>query len=575
MFHKRENIKGGQMNKGKVYLVGAGPGDAGLITIKGIRAIQQADCIVYDFHINPRLLTYARRDAEFIYAGKRGGHHEMTQDEINKVLVEKAKEGKIVCRLKGGDPFVFGRGGEEIEILAEEGIDFEIVPGISSVIAVPAYAGIPVTHRKVASAFTVITGNEDLSKQDRIFTHIRASNAPETLIFLMCVKNLDTITEKLIQEGLTPQTPSAIIRWGTRPEQKVITGVISEIAELARQNRITPPAILVIGDVVKLRDKLNWYEKKPLHGHRILITRQLTEDYLKLEDMGAELFVFPTIDFLPPEDFSELDSAIKEIESYNFIVFPSPRAVTFFFERFLILVKDVRALKDILICAIGKETAKSLRNYGINADIVPDEFNSSALVKLFKEKMIHSSYSSLSFRGTQCRGPQKVHDFLGCPCPEESLKKEEILHFAQNDILSIQKEDKNIFINEPIRILYPRSDIALKDFIEDMQKLGVKVDAPITYRTVKPTDHGKRLARFLREGKITIATFTSPSSFNNLIDILKEDAKEMLKDVTIAALGNTTAKAIEEKGYKVDIIPQKSTIKDMVEAIIKWTMQKQ
>jgi uroporphyrinogen III methyltransferase/synthase len=584
------------LNKGKVYLVGAGPGDAGLITLKGIRAIEIADCIVYDFHINPRLLTYAKRDAEFIYAGKRGGHHEMTQDEINRVLVEKAKEGKIVCRLKGGDPFVFGRGGEEIELLADEGIDFEIVPGISSVIAVPAYAGIPVTHRKVASAFTVITGNEDLSKQDRIFTHIRASNAAETMIFLMCVKNLDTITEKLIKEGLNPQTPSAIIRWGTRPEQKVITGVISEIAELAKIHKITPPAILVIGDVVKLRDKLNWYEKKPLHGQRILITRQLTEDYLKLEDMGAELFVFPTIDFLPAEDFSELESAINEIESYNFIVFPSPRAVSFFFERFFRIGKDVRALKNVLICAIGKETAKSLRNYGMNADIVPDEFNSSALVNLFKEKMINSSYSSLSFRGTQCQGPQKVHDFLGCPFPEESLKKEEILRFAQNDIMStqndivitqndivstqndivrIQKEDKNVFINEHIRILYPRSDIALKGFVEEMQKLGVKVDAPITYRTVKPTEHGKRLVRFLREGKITIATFTSPSSFNNLIDILKDDAKEMLKDVTIAALGNTTAKAIEERGYKVSIIPEKSTIKDMVEAIIKWTMQKQ
>jgi len=517
------------VNKGKVYLVGAGPGDAGLITLKGIRAIEIADCIVYDFHINPRLLTYARKDAEFIYAGKRGGHHEMTQDEINRVLVEKAKEGKIVCRLKGGDPFVFGRGGEEVEILAEEGIDFEIVPGISSVIAVPAYAGIPVTHRKVASAFTVITGNEDLSKQDRIFTHIRASNAAETMIFLMCVKNLNTITEKLIQEGLSPQTPSAIIRWGTRAEQRVITGTISEIAELARQNKITPPAILVIGDVVKLRDKLNWYEKKPLHGQRILITRQLTEDYLKLEDMGAELFVFPTIDFLPPEDFSELDSAINEIESYNFIVFPSPRAVSFFFARFLSIGKDVRALKNVLICAIGKETAKSLRNYGINADIVPDEFNSSALVKLFKEKI-------------SCLPDRQV-----------SLTPSAF----------------------SLKILYPRSDIALKGFVEEMQKLGVKINAPITYRTVKPTEHGKRLVRFLREGKITIATFTSPSSFNNLIDILKEDAKEMLKDVTIAALGNTTAKAIEEKGYKVSIIPEKSTIKDMVEAIIKWTMQKQ
>ncbi|PMP71937.1 MAG: uroporphyrinogen-III C-methyltransferase [Thermodesulfovibrio aggregans] len=507
------------MNKGKVYLVGAGPGDAGLITLKGIRVIQQADCIVYDFHINPRLLTYAKKDAELIYAGKRGGHHEMTQDEINRVLVEKAKEGKIVCRLKGGDPFVFGRGGEEIEILADEGIDFEIIPGISSVIAVPAYAGIPVTHRRVASAFTVITGNEDLSKQERIFTHIRASNQAETMIFLMCVRNLDTITNKLIDEGLSTETPSAIIRWGTRAEQKVITGTISEIASLAKEHKISPPAILVIGDVVRLREKLAWYEKKPLHGHRILITRQLSDEYLKLEDLGAELFVFPTIDFLPPEDFKELDRAIKEIEHYTFIVFPSPRAVKFFFERFLTLGRDMRDLKGITVCAIGKETSKSLRTYGINADLVPDEYNSEALIKMFKEKI-------LNLQPSACR------------------------------------------------ILYPRSNIALKGFVETMQSLGIKVDAPITYKTVKPFEHGKRLVKFLREGRITIATFTSPSSFLNLIDILKDDVKEMLKDVTIVAIGKTTAKAIEDAGYRVSIIPEKSTIKDMVEAIIKWVKQK-
>ncbi|GLI53889.1 uroporphyrinogen-III C-methyltransferase [Thermodesulfovibrio yellowstonii] len=508
------------MNKGKVYLVGAGPGDAGLITLKGIRAIQLADCIVYDFHINPRLLTYAKDGAEFIYAGKRGGHHEMTQDEINRVLVEKAKEGKIVCRLKGGDPFVFGRGGEEVEILYEEGIEFEIIPGVSSVIAVPAYAGIPVTHRKIASAFTVITGNEDLSKQDRIFTHIRASNAPETMIFLMCVKNLDTITSKLIQEGLKPETPSAIIRWGTRPEQKIVTGTISEIAHLAKEHKISPPAILVIGDVVGLREKLNWYEKKPLHGHRVLITRHLTDEYLILEDMGAELFVFPTIDFLPPEDFTDLDRAIEKIGDYSFIVFPSPRAVKFFFERFLSLGKDMRDLKGVLICAVGRETAKNLKNYGINADIIPEEYNSEAMAKLLKV---------------------------------------EIYRFGQN---------------EKIRALYPCSDIALKGFSEEMEKAGIQVDAPITYRTVKPTEHGKRLVRFLREGKITIATFTSPSSFNNLIDILKDDAKKMLNEVAIAVIGKTTAKAVEGAGYKVSIMPEKSTIKDMVEAIIRWVQQK-
>lgn len=503
------------MSKGMVYLVGAGPGDAGLITLKGIRAIQKADCIVYDFHINPRLLTYARDDAEFIYAGKRGGHHEMTQEEINKTLVQKAKEGKIVCRLKGGDPYVFGRGGEEVEVLANEGISFEIVPGISSVIAVPAYAGIPVTHRKVASAFTVITGNEDLSKQDRIFTHIRVSNAPETMIFLMCVRNLETITEKLIQEGLAPQTPSAIIRWGTRPEQKTVTGTISQIAELAKKHQISPPAILVIGDVVKLREKLNWYERKPLFGHRVLVTRQLTDDYLKLEEYGAELFVFPTIKFLPPEDYSEIDRAIERIKDYTAIVFPSPRSVSFFFERFIELGSDVRALGNVLLAAIGDETANSLRKIGLRPDIMPEEFNSASLAETIK-KHLHSQS----------------------------------------------------------RILYPRSQIALTGFIEEMQKAGFTVDAPVTYRTVKPSEHAKRVSRFLKEGKITIATFSSPSSFNNLLDILKDDARQWLHEVAIAAIGKTTAKAIESKGYKVSIIPERSTIKDMVEAIIKWATQK-
>lgn len=508
------------MKKGTVYLVGAGPGDAGLITLKGLRAIQQADCIVYDFHINPRLLTYAKYGAEFVYAGKRGGHHEMSQDEINQVLVQKAKEGKIVCRLKGGDPFVFGRGGEEVEILSKEGITFEIIPGVSSVIAVPAYAGIPITHRKVSSAFTVITGNEDLSKQERIFTHIRTSNSAETMIFLMCVKNLETITNKLIQEGLKEHTPAAIIRWGTRPEQKVITGTISDISKLAKENQVSPPAILVIGEVVKLREKLGWFEKKPLYGQRVLITRQLTEDYLLLEDMGAELFVFPTIAFFPPEDFSELDTAIDKIENYQFLVFPSPRAVSFFFDRFLILGKDIRNLKGIKICAIGKETSKSLKQYGINADIVPDEYNSEAMINRFKEEL--SKFS----------------------------------------------------LKEGLHVLYPRSNISLKNFIDEMKSAGINVDAPVTYRTVKPTEHGKRLARFLREGRITIATFTSPSSFLNLLDILRDDAREMLRDVTIAALGKTTAKAIEEAGYTVNIIPKKSTIKDMVEAIVEWVVQR-
>lgn len=261
-------------------------------------------------------------------------------------------------------------------------------------------------------------------------------------IFLMCVKNLETITDKMINEGLNSKTPSAIIRWGTRPEQKVVTGTISEIAKLAKDHKISPPAILVIGEVVSLREKLNWYERKPLYGQRILITRQLTDDYLKLEELGAELFVFPTINFSPPDDFTELDNSIKNIESYNYIVFPSPRAVNFFFKRFILLGRDVRDLKGVLICVLGQETAHTLKNYGINADIIPDKFNAEAVAELFKKQVIHESPSS-------------------------------------------------------IRILYPRSDIALKSFAKAMQNAGVVVDAPETYRTVKPSEHAKRLSRFL------------------------------------------------------------------------------
>ncbi len=375
------------MIKGKVYLVGAGPGDIGLLTIKGLKCLKKADVVVYDFHLNAQVLNYINHDAEFIYAGKRGGHHTMTQDEINAVLVQKAKEGKRICRLKGGDPFVFGRGGEEAEALWKEGIEFEVVPGVSSAIAAPAYAGIPLTHRLFSSSFAVIPGYEDAAKKESTIEWSKLATGVGTLVFLMGVKNVDLIAQKLIENGRSPDTPVAIVRWGTRPDQKTIVGTLKNIAELVKEKHIKPPAVMVVGDVVKLRESLKWYEKKPLFGHRILVTREHAEGFEPLEELGAEIIEFPTIEIVPPERYDELDISIDKINTYNWLIFTSRNGVKYFFKRFFEKERDIRDLSGIKICAIGAKTAQEIKKYGLKVDLVPDEFRAEGLI----ETIIHAS----------------------------------------------------------------------------------------------------------------------------------------------------------------------------------------
>ncbi len=502
------------MKKGKVYIVGAGPGDIGLLTIKGMKCLRKSEVVVYDFHLNAQILNYIDHNAEFIYAGKRGGHHAMTQDEINQVLIEKAKQGKIVCRLKGGDPFIFGRGGEEAEVLANEGIDFEIIPGVSSSVAVPAYAGIPLTHRKYSSSFSVITGNEDMTKPDSSINWSILANYPDTLVFLMGVKNIATIASKLIEHGKSPDTPTAVIRWGTRAEQNTIVGNLKDISELVKENKILPPAVMVIGNVVKLRDILKWYEKKPLFGHRILITREYTSDYEPLEEMGAEIFEFPTIEIVPPKDYTELDKTIDKIDTYDWIIFTSANGFKYFIQRLLKRDRDIRDLKGIKICAIGTKTAEEVSKYGIRVDLIPEEFNAEGLISAIMQK-----------------------------CGNQGGLK-------------------------GIRILLPRAEIAREIFPQKVREFGGEIDVPTTYIAIKPEKHGKRLKRYLTEGKITVATFTSAATFNNFIDIIGTDSIDILKDVTIAAIGPVTAKAIEKAGLKVSIMPKEATIKAMVNEII-------
>jgi len=516
--------------KGKVYIVGAGPGDIGLLTIKGLKCLQRADVVIYDFHLNAQVLNYISHSAEFIYAGKRGGHHSMTQDEINHILIEKARAGKIVCRLKGGDPFIFGRGGEEAEALSKEGIEFEIVPGVSSAIAAPAYAGIPLTHRLYSSSFAVIPGYEDAAKQKSSINWEKLATGVGTIVFLMTVRNIAYVCERLIENGRTPQTPVAVIRWGTRPEQTTIVGTLQNISELVKEKDIKPPAVMVVGDVVKLRESLKWYEKKPLFGQRILVTREHSGGFERLEELGAEIIEFPTIEIIPLESWEDVDKSIDKIGSYSWLIFTSANAVRFFFHRLFERDKDIRDLKGLKICAVGEKTASEINKYGIRVDLVPEEFNAEGLIEAF------------------------IKDGRGQG--------------------SGVRDKKNSGLLKGVRFLLPRAETAREILPEKIRELGGEIDVVTVYRAIKPEVHGKRLKRFLKEGKITIATFTSAATFNNFCAIIDEGLRELLHDVAIAVIGPVTAKAVEKAGLKVDIMPQKATIEAMAEEIIEWIKNK-
>ncbi|MEW6162960.1 MAG: uroporphyrinogen-III C-methyltransferase [Nitrospirota bacterium] len=516
------------MMKGKVYIVGAGPGDIGLLTVKGLMCLQKAEVVIYDFHLNAQVLNYINHDAEFIYVGKRSGRHTMTQDEINEILIQKAKEGKIICRLKGGDPFIFGRGGEEAEALAKNAIEFEIVPGVSSFIAAPAYAGIPLTHRLYSSSLAVIPGYEDTTKKESAIDWSKLSTGVGTLVFLMAVKNIDLVTQKLIENGRNLDTPVAVIRWGTRPDQKTITGTLRNIVELVKEKDIKPPAVMVVGDVVRLRESLKWYEKKPMFGYRILVTREHPEGSERLEELGAEIIEFPTVEIVPPESYDELDKSIDKIATYDWLIFTSRNGVKYFLKRFFERGRDIRDLKGINICAIGTKTAKEIKKYGIKVDLIPDEFRAEGLIEAFTSEL-----PGLAPRSGAGRTP-------------------------------------NSELLRGMRFLLPRAEKAREIFPEKVRELGGEIDIPVAYRAVKPELRGKRLRRFLKEGKISIATFTSTATFNNFVEIMGERADELLKGVAIAVIGPVTARAVENAGLKVDIMPREATIEALVEEIIKW-----
>jgi uroporphyrinogen III methyltransferase/synthase len=499
---------------GKVYLVGAGPGNYKLITLRGLEAIKKADVILYDRLANPKLLKYAGKDAQLIYVGKAPNAHTYTQEEISKLILNKALEGKVVARLKGGDPFVFGRGGEEASLLAENGIEFEIVPGITSAISVPAYSGIPVTHRNVSSSFHVITGHEDPTKEDKSLDYEVLAKLKGTLIFLMGIKNIGDICNKLISNGQSPDRPVAVIRRGTTVEQRILKGTLKDIANRVKENNFKNPAIIIVGEVVNLADTLSWFDKKPLFGKKVLVTRtrqQASKLSEKIEELGGEAIEFPTIEIIENDKYDDMDRAINEIGKYRWIIFTSANGVKFFFKRLRELGSDVRALYNAMLCAIGPATAKALEDMGLRVDYVPKEYRAEAIVDSIKDK--------------------------------------------------VQQGDK---------VLLPRADIARKVLVEELEELGAEVDNIPVYKTLIPDYDREELIRLIKENKIDVITFTSSSTVRNFYRVLGEENIDLINEIIVAAIGPITGQTARELGIKVDIIAREYNIPGLVNGILEY-----
>src|ERR1017187_10648788 len=507
-------------NKGKVYLVGAGPGDAGLITVRGVECIQAADVIVYDNLVNDSLLRHARPEAELVFAGKTAKKHTLTQDEINALLVEKAREGKVVTRLKGGDPFVFGRGGEEAEELQKAGLEFEIVPGISSSIAAPAYAGIPVTHRGVATAFMVITGHEDPTKEETQVDWASVAKFFGTRVILMGVERIGTIADELIRHGAAPETPVAMVRWGTTGKQQTIQGTLATIAGVAAKVDFKPPAVTVIGEVVRLRENLNWFERRPLFGKRIVVTRsrEQSRDLVRLlADLGADVLEIPTIRIQPPKKVAPLREAIAGIGVYDWLVFTSPNGVDTFFREFFARYKDIRGIGAVTIATIGAVTAQKVTELHLEVDLQPEEFTTEALLAEFKKS-------------------------VSC---------------------------------ENLKMLMPRADLADQRLARGLEDLGAIVDDLDAYQTVPDTeDRNGHRARLLAEGA-DLVTFTSSSTVVNFCSLVEISAlRVQFPQMRFVSLGPQTTQTAREKGLDVAAEAKVHTIPGLVDAILNLVAKK-
>src|SRR5216117_894677 len=391
---------------GRVYLVGARTGDLGLVTLRAKECIENADVIVYDHLANPEMLSWARDDAEIVYAGKEAGGSQLSQQEINALLIEKARNGKQVVRLKGGDPFVFGRGAEEAQAIADAGIPFEIVPGITSAIAGPAYAGIPMTHRAHNSHVTFFTGHEDPTKTESAIDYAALAKLGGTQVMLMGVDHLGTVTSEMLKHGVCGDLPVALVRWATTGQQETLTGTLSDIAQKVAAKDFEAPAVAVFGDVVSLRDTLNWYEKRPLLGKRIVVTRTRKQASVlsnKLRALGAHVIELPTIRTEPPSDLREFAELVQEAHMYDWVVFTSANGVDAFFDVFFKLYDDAREIGGARVAAIGPATAQRVKDFHLHVDLQPEEFVAEAVVKEFKKQESIENLRLLLVRAEKAR----------------------------------------------------------------------------------------------------------------------------------------------------------------------------
>jgi uroporphyrinogen III methyltransferase/synthase len=507
-------VRGDGARRGFVSLVGAGPGDPDLLTIGGAARLAEAEVVVYDHLANPSLLSHARPDAEKIYVGKTTDRHTLTQTEINALLVEKGLAGKRVVRLKGGDPFVFGRGGEEAEDLIAAGIPFEVLPGVTSAIAAPAYAGIPVTHRGIASSFAVITGHEDPSKEGTSIDWARLAMAVDTLVFLMGTGRLAEIAKQLIEHGRPASTPCAVIEWGTLPRQRTATGTLATIADAVREAGIEPPAVTVVGEVARLRAGLRWFDTRPLFGKRVLVTRtrqQASDLSRALASHGAEPVELPTIEITPAFDERELADSIADLKSsgYGWVVFTSANAATLFAGHLRTAGLDARAFGRAQIAAIGPGTAEALQREGLRADLVPERFVAEGLIEAFGRRVMRGQ-----------------------------------------------------------RVLLPRADGARELLVDGLEATGARVHELKLYRAAIPETADAEGLRRLRGGEIDVATFASSSAVRNLVEMLGGDV-EPLRRVLIAAIGPVTAEAVREAGLPVGVMAERYTIDGIVDSLVE------
>ena len=494
---------------GKVYLVGAGPGDPGLITVKGREALADAQVVVYDRLVDPALLEGTPAGAERVFVGKERGRQELSQEEINLLLVQKAAEGLTVVRLKGGDPFVFGRGGEEALELARNGIAFEVVPGVTSAVAAPAYAGIPLTHRGVATSFTVVSGSEDSSKAESGIPWEALARSGGTLVVLMGWASLESILAALARGGLAPTTPVALVQWGTWAKQKTVTGALADVVSRGQEAGLAPPVVAVIGGVAGLRDELAWFDRRPLSGRRVLITRsrsQASRLRSLLEDAGAQTVELPTIEIAPLDDYGDLDGALERVREYQWVIFASANAVQTVFQRLEVLGKDSRHLGPATVAAIGPATAQALAAHGVKADFVPSRPVSQTVLQELGGREWNS-----------------------------------------------------------VKVLLPAADIGRDELETGLSRWGAKVDRLAAYRT-RPAAGAAERARNAFDDGVDVVTFTSSSTVRNLVGMLDGDPGPVNAGF-VACIGPVTAATARDLGVRVDLEAEVHTVDGLVDAL--------